>query len=67
MCPMVLNSDIRAFDRVTDPVFQLLTDDQLRQIQELQSDPAVEERIEELASKANEGELTPEERREYVG
>jgi hypothetical protein len=64
---MAQTSDSIAFARATDPVFQLLTDEQLRQLQDFRSDPALQARIEELADKANEGELTPEERQEYVG
>ncbi len=56
-----------AFDRATDRLFQLLTSDQLQELQDLHSDPALQSRIEELASKANEGELTEQERQEYLG
>lgn len=56
-----------AFDRATDRLFQLLTSDQLQELQDLHSDPSLQSRIEELAIKANEGELTEQERQEYLG
>ncbi|MFO1022752.1 MAG: hypothetical protein U0903_18960 [Planctomycetales bacterium] len=60
-------SENLAFERATDPVFQLLTVDQLRQLQELHADPDLHARIEVLALKANEGDLTSDERQEYLG
>ena len=56
-----------AFDRGIEPVFRLLNEDQVRQIVQLSSDAQLERRIEELAGKSNEGELTPEEHAEYEG
>ncbi len=56
-----------AFDRATDRLFQLLTSDQLQELQDLHSDPVLQSRIEELANKANEGDLSAEERQEYLG
>jgi hypothetical protein len=59
-------SDSRqAFHRGTTPIFSLLTSEQIRQIAELQADAALADRVEELAEKANEGELTDEDREEY--
>lgn len=60
-------SENLAFERATDSVFQLLTVDQLRQLQQLHADPELDARVELLAQKANEGELSEEERREYLG
>ncbi len=55
----------QAFHRGTAPVFALLTSDQTRQLAELHADPALADRLTELAEKANEGELSPSERGEY--
>jgi hypothetical protein len=56
-----------AFDRVTDPIFGLLTRDQARAIVDFRGDDELAQRVEELAVKCNEGELTDEERAEYEG
>lgn len=55
----------QAFHRGTAPLFALLTREQIRQLAELQGDRALNERLEELADKANEGELSKAERAEY--
>jgi hypothetical protein len=55
----------QAFHRGTTPIFSLLTVEQIRQIAELQGDPALDERVSVLAEKANEGELSEGERAEY--
>ena len=59
--------DTDAFDRGTDPILQFFTVDQARGIVQYRGDAAIESRIEELAAKANEDELTPDERAEYEG
>ena len=59
--------DSDAFDRGTDPVLQILTIDQARNIVHFKADDSLQHRIEELASKSNEGELTAGERAEYEG
>ncbi len=59
--------DAAAFDRVTAPVLKILERDQARRIADFHSDEALQARIEELAEKANEGELTEEETAEYQG
>ena len=56
-----------AFDRATDPVFRILSRDQALQIVDFHADDDLQDRIEELARKANEGELTEEELAEYEG
>jgi hypothetical protein len=55
----------QAFHRGTAPVFALLTDEQTRQLAELDADPTLTDRLSELAEKANEGDLSPTERAEY--
>lgn len=52
-------------DRLLDPVSQCLTEESARQLVALRADPVLQERIELLADKCTEGELTPEEREEY--
>jgi hypothetical protein len=59
--------DAAAFDRATEPVLRILSRDQAAQIIDFHSDENLQRRIEELAGKANEGELTDEERAEYEG
>lgn len=55
----------QAFHRGTAAIFSLLTPEQTRKLAELQGDSFTAERIEELAEKANEGELSAAERAEY--
>ena len=64
---MATGYDRSAFDRATDPIFDLLTRDQARAIIEFRGDEELVQRIDELAAKCNEGELTDEERAEYEG
>ena len=59
--------DSLAFDRGTDPILQFFTVDQARGIAQYRGDSELQRKIEELAQKANEGELTEAERAEYQG
>jgi hypothetical protein len=59
--------DSSAFDRVTDPVFRLLSREQVAQLADYHRDDALQTRIEQLSRKANEGELTHDELAEYEG
>ncbi|HRH96458.1 MAG TPA: hypothetical protein PLB55_11015 [Prosthecobacter sp.] len=52
-------------DRLFDPANPFLTGEGVQMLAELRADPEEEARMEVLASKANEGTMTPEERREY--
>jgi hypothetical protein len=56
-----------AFDLATDPVLKILDRDQARKIIDFHGDDDLQQRIEELAEMANEGELTELERAEYEG
>jgi hypothetical protein len=56
-----------AFHRSTESVFAMLTPEQTKRLAEMQADPQLAARIEILADKANEGQLSPEERAEYEG
>lgn len=53
------------FGRVVDPYFRVLSEETLRQLVEVGSDSSLDDRVEELAGKCNEGTLTAEERAEY--
>jgi hypothetical protein len=56
-----------SFSRMVDPVLSILTPDQAKSIVNFSLGDAIEKRVEELANKCNEGELTPEECDEYEG
>ena len=56
-----------AFERGIDPLFRILTPEQAVQIANCHADEPLQQRIEELASKCNEGELSEEELAEYEG
>lgn len=51
--------------RMLDPVIRCLTAESARQLVSLRADPAVQERVDYLAEKCGEGQLTPEESAEY--
>jgi len=53
-------------DRVLDPLADCLNGEAARRLLALSIDPAIQARVEVLAERANEGELTPEERSEYL-
>jgi hypothetical protein len=54
-------------DRLLDPVARCLTADVAKRLVELRADPETQARIDELAGKANEGTLSPNEKTEYEG
>ena len=54
-----------ALDRLLDPISRCLTKDVARQLVDLRADPALQERLDILADKNTEGELSPEEHAEY--
>ena len=58
-------SDTAILDRMLEPVTQCFTPEVARRLLDLQPDSAIQARIDELASKANEGSLSAEERAEY--
>ncbi|TWU09511.1 hypothetical protein CA54_47530 [Symmachiella macrocystis] len=64
MNPTAINT---ALDRATDPLLSILSPDQAHRIIDFHADAEMQARIEVLAHKANEGELTDEERAEYEG
>ena len=64
---MSLTFDTAAFERGTDPILQFFTVEQAREIVNYKGDAKLRRRIEELARKSNEGELSEAERAEYEG
>lgn len=63
---MAVNSEILAFDRSVRPLMEIILD-KANEIIHFRPDPQLEARIEELARKSTEGELTDDERAEYAG
>lgn len=51
--------------QLLEPIGQCMTAELAQRIAELRAPPEVQARIDELADKCNEGELTPEEAAEY--
>ena len=52
-------------DRLLDPLSDRLTPAMARRLVRFRADSATQARVDELATRCNEGELTPAERREY--
>jgi len=52
-------------DRLLDPLSDCLTPATARRLLKFRADSATQARVDELATRCNEGELTPAERREY--
>lgn len=64
MIPII---DTTAFDRAIDPVLRILSHEQVMRIADFHVDEKLQQRIEVLARRANEGELSHEDRAEYEG
>src|SRR5688500_16045653 len=67
MPPMSTTFDALAFDRGTDPILRFLTVEQARALVAFRGDDALRQRIEDLARRNTEGQLTEAERSEYEG
>jgi hypothetical protein len=52
-------------DRLVEPVARALTPDVAKALIQIRADAELQARMDELAEKCNEGQLTPEEREEY--
>jgi hypothetical protein len=52
-------------DRLMEPVVRTLTPEVAKAIVALRADPALQARMDELAEKCNEGQLSADEREEY--
>lgn len=61
--PMQLETDILA--QCLEPLGECLTPEVAQKIVDFRASPELQARIDELADKCNEGELTPEEASEY--
>ncbi len=57
--------DNTVLDELLDPVAQCFTPDVARQIVALRATPTLQARLDELAGKANEGNLSQDERERY--
>jgi hypothetical protein len=60
-------SEMSAFDRGVGPVMKIVLPEKAEQVVEFRADPELQARIEELARKSTEGELSDAERAEYAG
>ena len=59
------NSAINGLARILDPIAECFTPEVASRVAQLQADPNVQSRINELASKCNEGQLSADETAEY--
>ncbi len=64
---MSISFDTNAFDRGTDFLLQIFTVQQAESLIAYRGDATLRARIEELAEKCNEGDLTEREKAEYEG
>ena len=64
---MITAFDMAAFERGTDALLQFFTVEHARALVAYRGDEAIRARMEELAQRSNEGELTDEQRAEYEG
>lgn len=56
---------IQMLDRILDPVTEAFTPEAARRLVAIRPDSAFQQRLDELATKSNHGELTEEDQREY--
>jgi hypothetical protein len=64
---MQSSSETSAFDRGVRPVMKIVLPEKAEEVVEFRADPELLARIEGLARKSTEGELTEAERAEYAG
>ena len=60
-------SETGAFERGVRPIMEIVSPEKAEEIIEFRPDPELQARIEELATKSTEGQLTEAERAEYAG
>ena len=60
-------SETGAFERGVRPIMEIMLPAKAEEIVEFRADPELQARIEELAEKSTEGQLTEAERAEYAG
>jgi len=58
-------ANVSVLERLLDPITRCLTPESARALVALRADAVAQARIAELAEKCNEGQLGPDERREY--
>jgi len=64
---MATTSETVAFERGIRPLMEMVLPDKAEAVIAFRADPQIQARIEELARKSTEGQLTGDERAEYVG
>ncbi len=64
---MATTSESLAFDRGVRPMLEIVSPEKADAVIGFRADPELQARIEELARKSTEGELTEDERAEYAG
>ena len=64
---MATTPETTDFERGVHPILQIVLPDKADAVLNFRPDPALQDRIEELAEKSTEGELTDQERAEYEG
>lgn len=64
---MATTSESLAFDRGVRPVLKIVLPEKADAVIGFRADPELQARIEEIARKSTEGELTEDERGEYAG
>ena len=64
---MATTSESVAFDRGVRPVMEIVLLDKVEALNRFRGDSELQARIEELARKSTEGQLTDDERAEYAG
>jgi hypothetical protein len=64
---MTTTTEMTAFDRGVRPVAELVFPEKSAAVLGFRPPPELQARIEELAAKSTEGQLTPKERAEYEG
>jgi hypothetical protein len=57
--------EVSTLDRLLGPISRCLTPEVAQKLVQLRADPKLQERLDLLADKCTEGQLTPEEREEY--
>lgn len=64
---MVANSESAAFDRGVRPLLEMVLPEKAEAVVSFRADPELQARIDQLAAKSTEGQLTETERAEYAG
>lgn len=64
---MATRQETEAFDRAVRPVLQIVLPEKAEAILNFRTDPKLQARIERLADKSTEGQLTEAQRAEYAG